>query len=279
MNAIGITFFIISLLAFAFSSSSEKNWTTTKIASLYIAHQEALRDIYNQSESSLYRSLTKAIKQETKEKNGSATKKDPKKTKAKKEIAKISLYSFLQDKKEEHPELYSLTKQVFYRFYPQLHPEFFDHFLDALVKRKQKEEPFALEKVEFPTKEEQKNYYLILKGNLEKNMPSFLDYFSLDPTEIKISLFFVDEKLLTALFNEKAAKKLLFTMHEEEKKPMPSWDTISRICLESYLIINPKWEQLFDLTKTKAAHQKKKKVTGKDQKNSLELEKKIVHPD
>ena len=64
MNAIGITFFIISLLAFAFSSSSEKNRTTIRIASFHIAHEEALRDAYNKAESQLYRLLTKAMTQE-----------------------------------------------------------------------------------------------------------------------------------------------------------------------------------------------------------------------
>ncbi|MBI3900878.1 MAG: hypothetical protein HY324_01850 [Chlamydiia bacterium] len=200
------------------------------------------------------------------------------------ESARLNLMPLLNGKKSEEPFLYETTLKLLCFFYgdplfegkKKTVQQFFNAWLIAIDQRKEKKDPFPLEKIEFSDPKMQHLYYKMLKGTKEKKpYPSLLEYFKVEFKKSKIFLCKADLPLLEALFSKKAAHKLYAAFHEKGKTPLPYRETVERICLESHLILDPKLLDLCDFTKPHSDQTSKSFFLGQDPTTQMTLQKNL----
>ncbi|HLB53435.1 MAG TPA: hypothetical protein VJK48_06995 [Chlamydiales bacterium] len=290
MNALGFLSFLLSLLSLAVFTSFDKFSSAQKIRSTYVGHLEANRDIFNQKESTWYKKIPSNSSHEKSQLKHGSKLKEKKGTESKispfnPESARLNLMPLLNGKKQEDPLLYETTLKLLLFFYGDAlflgkkknAQQFLDGWLAAIDLRKGKKEPFLLEKMAFSNPLLQDLYYKMLKGTKKKDSyPSLLEYFKIDSQDTKISLYHAHPTLLEAFFSPKAAQKLYSAFHGQDKEPLPSRETVERLCLESHLILDPKLLDLCDFTQSTVKEDSQSFFLGKDPKEQISLKKKVT---
>ncbi len=291
MNAIGFVFFILSILSLAAFVSHEKQAGAKPLRSSYLGHIYSNREIQNLATSEFYKSLQRTSspsgKEQKKAKEGEAGETKPFPPPAiNPECARLNLSPLIERDPKEGHFLYDTAAKLLKAFYGQplfngkasAEYRFLDAFLQAIRERLMKEGPFALEKIEFHDSSLQSLYYKMLKGTKSENpYPSLLDYVKVEPVRTKICMFHVHPTLLSVLFSPKAASKLYQTIHAPQA-PMPSQETIERICLDAHLLLDSQIFDLLDLSRSRHPRASKTTLVGIDSVTDVSLKKTIVLP-
>lgn len=253
MNMLTFVFSIILILSFATLAIHEKQIGARRIKTTFLGHIHAERKILSACEREAYNSFKSIPKpKKANSNNRSTTPHDnlPAKPNPNSLCARINLQPLIDQGKETHPFLYSISAKMLKLFYEPLFTakgaqseyRFLDAWLNAARNlRGKQEENFSYEKIVFKDPAFQSLYYKMLKGTKTWNLrekrgyPSLLDYVQFDPKPTKICLAHSHPDLLSVLFNQRAADKLYAEVHKP-KPPVVTKELIERICFETQMI-------------------------------------------
>lgn len=294
MNAIGFVFAILSILSLAAFVSHEKQEGAKRLRSSYLGHVYSNREILNLATSECYKSLRyapspseKEEKKEKKAKEAASGEIKPFQVPAiNPECARLNLSPLIERNLKEGHFLYDTAAKLLKTFYGKplfngkasAEYRFLDAFLQAIRERLMKEGTFALEKIEFRDSFLQSLYYKMLKGTKgEDSYPSLLEYVKVEPVRTKICISHAHPNLLAVLFSPKTAPKLYEILHAP-KAPIPSQETIERICLESHLLLDSQIFDLLDLSRSHHPRASKTTLVGMDPENDVSLKKTLILP-
>lgn len=219
MNILGFISALLLMLVFFFVALMGDFFDLSEQESSYLEYQEASRSAQSAYETAYYKSFRNPPKK--KEETSPSQKEIAAKEKSKEEkwenmpeCARFNLFPLLQagqDKSLEQRRFFLALLQTLYgdNLLENLAP-LKEKILEAILSPSQEtSSPFYLAQLKIEDRSLQSLFYHMLKGS-SVHYKSLLEYVKINPEEPneKICLACADEKMLSALFGEKAARRL-----------------------------------------------------------------------
>ncbi len=251
MNFLPFVAALLIILGFASQSLLSQMSLERKMRSSYRGHMNAAWMVASLPDKNFYKNV---VPKKIVKKTSSVV--PEKKTSLKRQKQLVNITPLLVEGKEARPLLYSFLTRLLVHLYGE-QPFFLENpektaqiLVDALIESAKKQnEPMHLEKLEFKQKKLREIFYKMLKGtrplHCEKissekspfssptSYPSLFQfiYCSCDPKEDHISIAFAAPEILTALFNEEVALRLLQHL---AKKQMITKEILEKILQETH---------------------------------------------
>jgi hypothetical protein len=285
MNLLPYVAGLLILLALSIQPLLSGLLVAKKIHSSYQGHMNASRNALSLQEKNRYKRIPVEEKPKPQEK------KEKKTIRVQQQL--VNIFPLLAQGKEERPLLYSFFTHLIVHlyekepFFPEKNKKKMAELLvDNLIEcsRKQKE-TLHLEKLELKNNELQLFLYNILKGTRpygdkkdlsskeDEGRPSLYEYIysSPDPKEDRIPILFADFHLLTALFNDQVAHRIL--QYQKETKSFISKPILEKIFQETHFSPHESlWKSLdFSQAKSNLAIER---ISSEDKKTHIFLTRK-----